>query len=43
MLAEEIAEAIEILKKQGKIKRFGVSNFSASQMDYIGFRSDLEA
>ena len=41
MLAEEIADAIEILKKQGKIKRFGVSNFSASQMDYIGFRSDL--
>lgn len=41
MIAEEIAEAIEILKKEGKIKSFGVSNFNASQMDLIGFRTDI--
>lgn len=41
MIAEEIAEAIEILKKEGKIKSFGVSNFNASQMDLIGFRTDV--
>jgi len=31
----EIAEAIQQLKKQGKIKRFGVSNFTPSQVDLI--------
>ncbi|AUC74551.1 aldo/keto reductase family oxidoreductase [Olleya sp. Bg11-27] len=31
MQSEEIAEAISILKQQGKIKDFGVSNFTASQ------------
>ncbi len=41
MIAEEIAEAIEILKKEGKIKSFGVSNFNASQMDLVGFRTDV--
>ena len=41
MVAEEIAETIEILKKQGKVKSFGVSNFNASQMDMIGFRTDV--
>ncbi len=41
MIAEEIAKAIEILKKEGKIKSFGVSNFNASQMDFIGFRTDI--
>jgi len=41
MVAEEIAEAVEILKKQGKIISFGVSNFNASQMDLIGLRTDI--
>jgi len=36
MHPDEIAEAIEILKKQGKIKAFGVSNFTPSQMEMIG-------
>ena len=35
MRANEIAEAISILKHQGKIKRFGVSNFTPSQMRMI--------
>ncbi len=42
MVAEEIAEAITILKKQGKIKDFGVSNFTAPQMDMIGLRMDID-
>ncbi|MEP5255867.1 MAG: aldo/keto reductase [Winogradskyella arenosi] len=42
MVAEEIAEAITILKKEGKIKEFGVSNFTASQMDLIGLRMDID-
>jgi predicted oxidoreductase len=41
MVPEEIAETAEILKKEGKIRSFGVSNFTASQMDMIGFRTDL--
>lgn len=42
MDAEEIAEAITILKKDGKIKDFGVSNFTASQMDMVGLRMDID-
>ena len=42
MVAEEIAEAITILKKDGKIRDFGVSNFNASQMDLIGLRADID-
>ena len=42
MVAEEIAEAITILKKDGKIKDFGVSNFNASQMEMIGLRVDID-
>lgn len=42
MIAEEIAEAITILKKAGKIKEFGVSNFTPSQMDMIGLRMDID-
>ena len=42
MVAEEIAEAITILKKDGKIKNFGVSNFTPSQMDMIGLRMDID-
>ena len=32
MEGEEIAEAFETLKQSGKVRAFGVSNFSASQM-----------
>ncbi|NRD24482.1 aldo/keto reductase [Winogradskyella litoriviva] len=42
MVAEEIAEAITILKKEGKIRDFGVSNFTPSQMDMIGLRMDID-
>ena len=35
MHPDEIAEAISILKNQGKIKEFGVSNFTPSQMELI--------
>ncbi len=42
MVAEEIGEAITILKKDGKIKDFGVSNFTPSQMDMIGLRMDID-
>ena len=42
MVAEEIAEAISILKKDGKIRDFGVSNFTPSQMEMIGLRIDID-
>ena len=42
MQPNEIAEAISILKKQGKIIDFGVSNFTPSQMDMIGLRMDVD-
>ncbi|WP_426432086.1 aldo/keto reductase [Winogradskyella sp. HB-48] len=42
MVAEEIAEAVTILKKDGKIKDFGVSNFTPSQMEMIGLREDID-
>ncbi len=42
MVAEDIAEAITILKKDGKIKDFGVSNFTSSQMEMIGLRMDVD-
>lgn len=32
---EVVAEAFQLLKKQGKVLHFGVSNFSTSQMDLI--------
>lgn len=35
MVADEIAEAIEKLKKDGKILAFGLSNFTPSQTDLI--------
>ncbi|WP_452232758.1 aldo/keto reductase [Lacinutrix sp. MEBiC02595] len=35
MQPDEIAEAVSILKAQGKIKDFGVSNFTTSQVDLI--------
>jgi predicted oxidoreductase len=42
MVAEDIAEAITTLKKDGKIRDFGVSNFTPSQMDMIGLRMDID-
>ncbi|MTE26989.1 aldo/keto reductase [Winogradskyella ouciana] len=42
MVAEDIAEAISILKKDGKIRDFGVSNFTPSQMDMISLRMDVD-
>lgn len=42
MVAEEIAEAITILKKDGKIRDFGASNFTPSQMEMIGLRMDID-
>ncbi|MDY2586072.1 aldo/keto reductase [Winogradskyella aquimaris] len=42
MVAEEIAEAVTILKKDGKIMDFGVSNFTPSQMEMIGLRVDID-
>ncbi|ARV09874.1 aldo/keto reductase [Winogradskyella sp. PC-19] len=42
MQPNEIAEAISKLKKQGKIRDFGVSNFTSSQMDMIGLRMDID-
>lgn len=35
MEAEEVALAFELLKKQGKVSHFGVSNMQLHQMDYI--------
>jgi predicted oxidoreductase len=35
MQADDIAEAVTKLKAQGKIKQFGVSNFTSFQMDLI--------
>ncbi|MFD1062781.1 aldo/keto reductase family oxidoreductase [Winogradskyella litorisediminis] len=42
MQPQEIAEAITILKKDGKFRDFGVSNFTPSQMDLIGLRADID-
>ncbi len=41
MQPEEVAEATQILKKQGKIKKFGVSNFIPSQMDLLSNYVDV--
>lgn len=35
MRAEEVAEAFRILEESGKVRLFGVSNFSSSQIDYL--------
>lgn len=42
MQANEIAEAVSILKQQGKIIDFGVSNFTPSQMEMLSLRIDLD-
>ncbi|WP_296349781.1 aldo/keto reductase family oxidoreductase [Winogradskyella sp.] len=42
MIAEEIADAVNTLKKDGKIKEFGVSNFTPSQIEMVGLRIDID-
>lgn len=42
MVAEEIAEAIVILRDDGKIRDFGVSNFTSSQMEMVGLRTNID-
>ena len=41
MVADEIAEAVTQLKKEGKIKDFGLSNFTTSQMELIRSKTDI--
>lgn len=41
MHPDEISEAIFTLKQQGKIKNFGVSNFTSSQVELISSASDI--
>jgi len=38
---EEVAEEVQALKKEGKIKAFGVSNFTASQYDLLNEATPL--
>lgn len=42
MHPDEISEAIQVLKQQGKIKSFGVSNFTPSQVDLISKNVTVE-
>jgi predicted oxidoreductase len=41
MVADEIAEAVEKLKSDGKIIDFGLSNFTTSQTDLIRSKTDV--
>jgi len=41
MVADEIAEAVEQLKSDGKIIEFGVSNFSSSQTELIRQKTEI--
>ena len=41
MVADEIAEAVEQLKKDGKILDFGLSNFTPSQTDLIQLKTKV--
>lgn len=43
MQADEIAEAVSSLKGQGKIKDFGLSNFTPSQTDLISSKTEIAA
>jgi len=43
MHPDAISEAIEILMKQGKIRDFGVSNFTTSQMEMIHKKTSISA
>ena len=42
MHPEEVQKAVDRLMSQGKIKSFGVSNFTPSQMELIGKHSDIQ-
>jgi len=42
MVADEIAEAIEKLKKDGKIIDFGLSNFTSSQTELIRQKTEIK-
>lgn len=41
MHPDEISDAISVLKKDGKIKEFGVSNFTPSQVELISNATDI--
>jgi len=41
MDGDEIAETIELLKKQGKILHFGVSNFRPRQFQFLNSRTEI--
>lgn len=43
MHPDEIAKAVDVLTSEGKIKAFGVSNFSPSQTDLIASKSTVSA
>lgn len=40
--ADEVSETVSALKSTGKIRRFGVSNYTRSQMSYLQSKVDLE-
>jgi len=40
--ADEVSESVNSLKSAGKILRFGVSNYTRSQMSYLQSKIDLE-
>jgi predicted oxidoreductase len=40
---EVVASAVDVLKKNGKIRAFGVSNFSASTIDLLGKYVTIDA
>ncbi len=42
MDADQVADAFETLKKNGKVSHFGVSNFSTSQFDLLQSRLDTQ-
>ncbi|WP_299891485.1 aldo/keto reductase family oxidoreductase [uncultured Lacinutrix sp.] len=43
MEGEIIADAFETLQKEGKVKRFGVSNFTPSQMELVSKHANISA
>ncbi len=43
MNPSEIAEAVQILKTSGKIKEFGVSNFTLNQMELLRSKTEVTA
>ena len=43
MQPDAISEAVDKLKSEGKIKEFGVSNFTPSQVELISYSTDISA